>query len=159
MALITKQVLVCNKCGKEVENGTSNVTILGEEFYFCEDCLEKLIRWATTKSEVRDEPVVESKPVPEIKQVEKPTEYVHPDGRPTTYVQWDEYNLNKLLDLWGQNLTMKQCATSFKTGWGSIAKMLTRIRQATPGTTLYPYQARLNRLDTMRRNPKKEGDD
>lgn len=163
MALIKKNILVCNKCGKEAE-ASSNMTILDEEFYLCDKCLERLINWLTVKSE----PVKEDKPSvqkeffgEEEKKVSwqetQPT-YVAPSGRPTTYIQWDEYNINKLLDLWGQNLTGKQCAAQFKIGWGSVAKILTRIRQATPGTTLYPYQARLERLDLMRKNPKKEGD-
>ena len=170
MALIKKNILVCNKCGKEAE-ASSNMTILGEEFYLCDKCLERLINWLTVKSE----PVKEDKPnvQEEFSQLvnecfgedekkvscqETKSTYVAPSGRPTTYIQWDEYNINKLLDLWGQNFTGKQCAAQFKTGWGSVAKILTRIRQATPGTTLYQYQSRLNRLDIMRKNPKKEGD-
>ena len=151
MALIKKSILVCNKCGKEVE-ATANVTILGEEFYLCDDCLERLIRWVTVQSKQEaDEPTTEK---PE--KNERPPEYTAPKARPTVYTQWDDYNVGKLLDMWGQNYTLKQCATAFKLSVSGVNKVFVRIRQATPGTALYQYQARLNRLDKMRQGKTEE---
>lgn len=162
MALITKTIVACNKCGKEVVWDGSNVRVLDEEFYLCDDCLERLINWLTVKSE----PVVEEPKNIEVKEEVKekvsrretlPT-FV-PNGRPSTHIQWDEYNINRLLDMWGHNYKLRECGAVFKVGISGINKMLVRIREAQPGSNLYPYQARLKRLDTMRRGKNKEQED
>lgn len=165
MALIKKSILVCNKCGNEAE-AEANMTILGEEFYLCDKCLERLINWMslnptefnqkTCERFIREheEKKVEEKPKNVFNENGIP-EYVKPEQW-STYTTWDDYNIDKLLNLWGQNLPMLKCATAFKVSRNSICNIFHRIRKSTPGSDLYKYHDRLERIDLMRRGKQKE---
>ena len=122
MALIKKNVLLCNKCNKESE-ADPNVIILGEEFYLCDDCLERLVQWITTK--------------PDLIEFEK-KEITH--KRPKTYFQWDDYNIRKMIGMINDRMTRQEIADKFCVTKGAIAHIINRINLAKPGSTLYQYQ-------------------
>ena len=137
MALISKQVLVCNKCEKEAVGATSNVTILGEEFYFCDDCLERLLNWVSRK------PMSDTEVVAVAKQFIADTEKTSHAPRAKTYTKWDDYNIDRLLSLREQGYSYDHCAEALGTTYASIMNVLHHIRDAEVGTDKYPYKQRL----------------
>lgn len=160
MALIKKTVLACNKCGKEAETA-ANVTILNEEFYLCDDCLERLIRWVTTPSEPAYEPeqtigVTNGEGAQETKNVFDengvPKETQHRSHAPIskTNFLWDDYYIDKLLTLREQGNSYEACAKSLGTTCASIMNVLHRIREAEVGHPRYPHKARLLALGRIR---------
>ena len=126
MALISRVALACNKCGKEFYNAKANLNIMGEEFYLCDKCMDGLLDYLNSKTEKEEKP--EKK-------------------RTLTYIQWDKYNLDKLVEYWQQGLTYKEIADKFAVNIGSISNIITRARQSEPGSALYPYRNRFNRED------------
>lgn len=118
MALITRVALACNKCGKEFYNVKANLSVMAEDFYLCDKCMEGLLDYLSAKT-TKDE------------TVEKPT---------LTYMKWDDYTLGKLVDYHRANLTQKQIAEKFAVKLVSIQNIITRIRQSEPGSTLYQYR-------------------
>ena len=144
MALISKQVLVCNKCEKEAVGVSANVTILGEEFYFCDECLERLLNWVSRKPMSDTEVVAVAKQF--IAEREPSTQTVIKKSRAPktkTLYKWDDYNLDRLLSLREQGYSYDGCAEALGTTSASVMNILNRIRNATVGSNWYPYQARL----------------
>lgn len=135
MALITKQILVCNKCGASKESVEPNVTILGEPFYFCDDCLETMLNWVSRQIPKVDETVPEKS--------EEQTVVTSKNKRSASYMHWDDYNIDRLLSLREQGYSYDGCAESLGTTNASVMCILSKIRSATVGSNLYPYQARL----------------
>ena len=162
MALITKQVLVCNKCGTEVTNGSSNVTILGEDFYFCDECLERLLNWVTPVSELNEATPVSKNEV----VVEKTTTSVSREKGQrfsATNVRWDEYNIDKVLTMVEQGMGNEDIGKALCTSSASIMCLLSRIKYSKPGTEKYPYRERFLNITRKRgrhaMHMEKEGDD
>ena len=156
MALISKQVLVCNKCEKEAVGVTSNVTILGEEFYFCDECLERLLNWVSRKPMSDTEVVAVAKQFiaerePSTQEVVKPSHA----PRATTYYNWSDYNIDRLLSLRECGCSCDRCAKELGTTSASVMSILNRIRRSTVGSNLYQYRARC--LDVSRQS-RKEGE-
>lgn len=159
MALITKQVLICNKCEKEAVGVTSNVTILGEEFYFCDECLERLLNWVSRKPMSDTEVVAVAKQF--IAERESSTQTVIEKShtpRSKSYVKWDDYNIDRLLSLREQGYGYDHCAKALGTTNASILSILHHIRDAKVGTEKYPYRQRLLDMGKVIGTRKKEGD-
>ncbi len=135
MALITKQILVCNKCGASKESVESNVTILGEPFYFCDDCLETMLNWVSRQIPKVDETVPEKS--------EEQTVVTSKNKRSASYMSWDEYNIDRLLSLREIGYTYSECAKALGTTTASVMCILNKIRAAKVGDNHYPYQKRL----------------
>ena len=168
MALITKQVLVCNKCGKEVANGSPNMTILGEEFYLCDECLERLLNWVSipTVQEVDlDKLAAKLNQAPEPKVVTTQTPREKGKRFSTTNVNWDDYNIDKVLTMVEQGMCDEDIGKAMCTSTASIMSLLNRIRRSTPGTDKYKYSYRDRLLKVTRKRgrhavhmKKKEGE-
>ena len=126
MALITRVALAQNNCVRQVYNVKANLTVLGKDFYLGDSCLEGLLDYLNTKSKKEE--------APETKKT-------------LTYIQWDTYNLDKLVGYWNQGLTYKEIADKFAVNIGSISNIITRARQSQPGSNLYPYRNCFNRED------------
>ena len=160
MALISKQVLVCNKCEKEAVGVSANVTILGEEFYFCDDCLERLLNWVSRKPMSEAEVVAVAKQF--VAEREPSTQTVTETShapKSKTYFKWDDYNIDRLLSLREQGYSYDGCAEALGTTSASVMNIVTRIRSATVGSNLYTYQARLLSMGRVFGTRKtKEGD-
>lgn len=160
MALISKQVLVCNKCEKETVGVSSNVTILGEEFYFCDDCLERLLNWVSRKPMSDTEVVAVAKQF--IAEREPSTQTVvklSHAPRVKTYYNWSDYNIDRLLSLREQGYSYDRCAEALGTTCASVMNVLHHIRDAEVGTDKYPYKQRLlNMGRVVGARKKKEGD-
>ena len=167
MALITKQVLICNKCGKEVANGASNMTILGEEFYLCDECLERLLNWVSrpTIQEIDLDKLAAKLDTPSQDIVKKPTGVTREKGQrfSSTNVLWDDYNIDKVLTMVEQGMTNRDIGSVMCTTEGSIVCLLNRIKHSNPGSEKYPYRDRLLKVTRKRgryaNHIKKEGDD
>lgn len=159
MALISKQVLVCNKCGKEAVEVTSNVTILGEEFYFCDECLERLRNWVSRKPMSDTEVVAMAKRFIAERESSTQTVTKKPHApRSKSYVRWDDYNIDRLLSLREQGYGYDQCAEALGTTNASIMNILQHIRDAKVGTEKYPHRQRLLDMGKVIGTRKKEGD-
>lgn len=146
MALITKTMVTCNKCGKETVWDGANVIVLDEEFYLCDECLERLLNWLSVKTEDTSKPTITF----ERKTENKDT------GKRAPYVMWDEYNLNKLLDMLGQNKSTAECAEAFCVSANALRHLFYRIEHAEVGSMLYQYKSRLERLNMMRRGKRED---
>ena len=100
MSLIKKFVMVCNKCGKEsqVTNATeSNVNILGEDFFLCDDCLYYILDAINGKSiPIVDEPGLKMSiksygiPVDPLKQAVKKPLKSDPDQDEKDKIEFEE---------------------------------------------------------------------
>lgn len=145
MAIITKSVLICNKCGKETEATGANMSILGEDFFLCDECLERLINWVS-RAPLSDDEVIqlakdmvgEKKPEKE----EKPEKKSHAMKSKTKFV-WDDYKIDNLLSLREWGYSYAECAMALGTTEASVMNVLTKIRTAEVGYPKYPYKARL----------------
>lgn len=165
MALITKTIVTCNKCGDETVvpeetpgryiNGNVVVApyaLAGTEtqhFFLCKECLERLLGWLDRPADKTPLPTLEYGAIT-LQNTEKKHK------RTTCNIKWDEYNLDKLFNLLGQNYTDVQLAEAFATSTMAIASTLHRIRKAEVGSQFYSYKSRLERLDMMRHNKLKE---
>lgn len=160
MALITKQVLVCNKCGNEVENVSANTTILGEEFYFCDECLERLLNWVSRKPVTDDEAVRIAKQwIAEKESTTEPeTEKVKGKRFSSVNTTWDEYNLEKLLTLLESGVTDGEIGKELCVSQASISSVLHRIRNSFPGEEKYKYKERVLKIHRSKSNRRKAGD-
>ena len=160
MALITKQVLVCNKCGNESENVSSNVTILGEEFYFCDECLERLLNWVSRKPVTDDEAVrIAKQVIAERESTEPEQEKVKGKRFSSVNTTWDEYNLEKLLALLESGVTDSEIGKELCVSQASISSVLYRIRNSFPGQEKYKYKERVLKIHRSKSHRRKAGDE
>lgn len=164
MALITKQLLVCNKCGKEVADGSPNMTILGEEFYLCDECLERLLNWVSqpTIQEIDLNKLAAKLDTPPQDTFKKPKSSTR-ERFSSTNIIWDEYNIDKVLSMVEKGMTNADIGSIMCTTEASIMCLLNRIKYSKPGSEKYPYRDRLLKVSRRRgknaKHIKKEGDD
>ena len=142
MAIITKSVLICNKCGKETEATGANVNILGEDFFLCDECLERLINWVS-RAPLSDDEVIQL--AKDMVSEEKPEKKSHAMKSKTKFV-WDDYNIDRLLSLREQSYSYAECGKSLGTTEASVMNVLGKIRTAEVGYPKYPYKARLKAM-------------
>lgn len=134
MALITKSLVLCNKCGKESESGATNVTILGEEFYLCDECLERLIRWVTTQpADEEEDETPSTRVIPRVPSTR---------GR-HTWSKWDDDRLRKLIQYKNDGLEDRDIAEALAVTPASVRIRLSVIRNAKVGDNMYPYKGLL----------------
>ena len=130
MAILKRTFTICNKCGAVKENVGTNIIVMDEEFYLCDECLEKLIAFISNPDVVG--------------QIEKPTarEAKQPvTGKTCTYMRWDDVAIRKLINLLtNEGMTQQQAANEFRVKIGSIQNIVQRIRESKPGQNLYPYR-------------------
>lgn len=173
MSLIKKFVMVCNRCGKEsqVTNATeSNVNILGEEFFLCDDCLYYILDVINGKSiPVIDEPdlkmsikrygtpidkndpdqdeqdKIEFEELTDWGSDDKPAKKLVPDFDPLSsekreYIKWDDYEVEKVMELKEQGMTWKDIGVIRKLTRPQLQQLAVRIRSAKPGSKYYTWK-------------------
>lgn len=179
MSLIKKFVMVCNRCGKEsqVTNATeSNVNILGEEFFLCDDCLYYILDVINGKSiPVVDEPdlkmsikrygtpidkndpdqdeqdKIEFEELTDWGSDAKPVKDKTSDFDPKTskkveYIKWDDYEVEKVMNLREQSMTWDEIGVILKRTHSQLEGLASRIRTAKPGSKYYNWKLRYNDL-------------
>lgn len=164
MSIITKPVLVCNKCGKDVAYAKANVTILDEEFFLCDECLDKLLSWFSLSDEEKVERVISSpqavETVLEMAQELKKSEDVfdengvpkdtkpHKSHAPlsATQFKWDDRYIDQLLTYREQGYDYAKCAKVMGVTVPSITSVLRGIRHAQVGSDKYKWRARLRAM-------------
>ena len=163
MALIKRQILVCNRCGKEELDGRPNVSVLDEAFYLCDACLGGLLDYITDNTKVlADECTIAEPddndyyetyavvPEPDKETVYQPLFREKYQHKYSTNLKWDDVNVDKVLTMVETGRTNEYIAKSMGTTVPSIDNILGRIRHAKAGSDLYPYKARLLAIKRMR---------
>lgn len=132
MALITRTIISCNKCGAEAQGdyAAQIVQALGDEYYLCDDCMLRLLNWLSVP--------VDTAPV-------RPSN-VDSGARvkPYSYTKWDEDRLQKLFDLRASGETWTSCAQALAVSKSAIYSVLDRIKNAKPGYDLHKWQKYLD---------------
>ncbi len=139
MSILKKEVIICNRC-KRITDGDVNLVILGEKFSLCEDCLNGILDYLTAPKE----PIVQSKidkPRADKKEI-LPLSYSEPEKR-SSYTQWDQYKLEKLVSLRKQGKAWHEIASVLCVTTQAVNGIVYRIRQAKPGYDLYSYKKAL----------------
>ena len=133
MALITKQILECNKCGHREENAEANLNIFGEDFYLCDDCLENVVNWI-------------SKPINHTSRTrtDEPKHKLVPKHKP--WSRWDEHRIDVLYNYLSTGWTIEYIAERMGTTKSSVFNMISRIRNSTPGDNLYPHKQKFEEV-------------
>lgn len=182
MSLIKKFVMVCNRCGSEstATNDTeSNVSVLGEDFFLCDNCLDYIIdvingKDSGLKMTIKRYEIPKETPEQNEKdaiEFEELTGWDAEKAKPENlsfgfdpykdekreYVKWDDYEVEKVFDLRKSGLSWAQIAKERKLTICQIRQFVHRIRNAKPGNKYHTWFTKYEPLLDLGSSPRHTG--
>lgn len=142
MALIKKEIICCNRCKCEVDDGKPNVQLLGEEYFLCDDCAIIALNWLEAEGNLSEKQETET--TPSDSRVYVPAPYPQ---RSATYHQWDDEEIRSLIEHYNKGMKMKSLACMLGVTVPSVSSLLNKIRHCEN----YDNYAQYKRLLTKRR--------